>query len=55
MEKTIDRKTVLRNTLWGADIYCHILRKFYPEETVMKISGRDAASSATRSPEEKGR
>ena len=41
MEKTIDRKTVLQNTLWGADIYCHILRKFYPEETVMKISGRD--------------
>lgn len=41
MEKTIDRKTILRNTLWGADIYCHILRKFYPEETVMKISGRD--------------
>lgn len=41
MEKTINKQTVLRHTLWGADIYCHILRKFYPEETVMRVSGRD--------------
>lgn len=41
MERTINRQTVLKHTLWGADIYCHILRKFYPGETVMHVSGRD--------------
>lgn len=41
METTINRQTILRKTLWGADIYCHILRKYYPDETVMHIAGRD--------------
>ncbi len=41
MEKTIDRETILRKTLWGTDIYAHILRQCYPGETVMKITGRD--------------
>ncbi|MCM1502055.1 MAG: hypothetical protein NC115_05245 [Bacteroidales bacterium] len=41
MEKTIDRQTLLRKTMWGVDIYAHILRKYYPDETVMKIVGRD--------------
>lgn len=44
MERTINRQTVLRHTLWGADIYCHILRKFYPDETVMRVSGRDCGT-----------
>ncbi len=44
MERTINRRTVLRHTLWGADIYCHILRKFYPRETVMRVSGRDCGT-----------
>ncbi len=48
MKRTIDRQTVLRHTLWGADIYCHILRKFYPGETVMRVSGRDCG--AVRNP-----
>lgn len=37
----INRESVLRMTLWGVDIYAHILRKFYPDELVMKITGRD--------------
>lgn len=37
----INRESVLRKTLWGVDIYAHILRKFYPGELVMKITGRD--------------
>ncbi len=41
MEKTIDKQTILRKTMWGVDIYAHILRKFYPGEAVMKIVGRD--------------
>ena len=41
MEKVINRETVLRKTNWGVDIYAHVLRKFYPGELVMKISGRD--------------
>ncbi len=41
MEKTIDRPTLLRHTLWGVDIYAHILRLHYPGETVIKVTGRD--------------
>lgn len=41
MEKTIDRQTLLRKTMWGVDIYAHILRKFYPDEAVIKVVGRD--------------
>lgn len=41
MEKTIDRQTLLSHTLWGVDIYAHILRMFYPDETVIKVTGRD--------------
>ena len=41
MEKTIDKQTLLKKTMWGVDIYAHILRKFYPDEAVIKIVGRD--------------
>lgn len=41
MEKTFDRSAVLRKTNWGIDIYAHILRRFYPGEVVMKVTGRD--------------
>ena len=41
MEKTIDKQTLLKKTMWGVDIYAHILRKFYPDEAVIKAVGRD--------------
>ena len=41
MEKTFDRAAVLRKTHWGTDIYAHVLRRFYPGEIVMKMTGRD--------------
>ncbi len=41
MEKIINRQSILRATLWGVGIYAHILRKFYPNEVVMKVVGRD--------------
>ena len=41
MEKTINRESVLRKTHWGVDIYAHILRRFYPGEIVMEMTGRD--------------
>ena len=41
MGKTFNREEVLRKTLWGVNIYSHILRRFYPNELVMKITGRD--------------
>ena len=41
MERTFDRAAVLRKTHWGVDIYAHILRRFYPGEVVMKVTGRD--------------
>ncbi len=45
MEKTIDKQTLLKKTMWGVDIYAHILRKFYPNEVVLKIVGRDCGIS----------
>ena len=41
MGKTINRESVLEKTLWGVDIYAHILRRFYPNDVVLKITGRD--------------
>ena len=41
MERILNRQTLLRHTLWGVDIYAHILRKFYPDEIVLTVSGRD--------------
>lgn len=41
MGRIIDRHTILRCTLWGVDIYAHILRQYYPEESVIKVVGRD--------------
>lgn len=32
---------VLDRTSYGADIYCHILRKYYPDEIVMHTRGHD--------------
>lgn len=37
----ISRKAILAKTHYGTGIYSHILRQFYPGETVMKISGCD--------------
>ena len=32
---------MIKKTMWGVDIYAHILRKFYPDEAVIKVVGRD--------------
>ena len=37
----ISRETILSRTHYGSNIYSHILRQFYPDETVMSIVGRD--------------
>lgn len=37
----INRETVLSKTHYGLRIYAHILRQFYPNDTVMFVSGRD--------------
>ena len=44
MAGSIDRHTILRRTLWGVDIYAHILRQYYPEESVIKVIGRDCGT-----------
>ena len=41
MDGIIDRHAILRCTLWGVDIYAHILRQYYPEGSVIKVVGRD--------------
>lgn len=37
----LTRDNVIARTCYGQDVYCHILRKSYPGETVMKVSGDD--------------
>ena len=37
----ISRESILGRTHYGTGIYSHILRHFYPNETVMHIAGRD--------------
>ena len=37
----ISRENILRKTMYGAGIYAYILRAYYPNETVMHITGRD--------------
>lgn len=38
---TITKQAVLDKTHYGTGIYAHILRLYYPDETVMKLVGRD--------------
>ena len=42
MEK-IDKQSVLDKTHFGLDIYAHILRVYYPGQTVLSLSGRTCA------------
>ena len=42
MEK-IDKQSVLDKTHYGLDIYAHILRVYYPGQTVLSLSGRTCA------------
>ena len=42
MEK-IDKQSVLYKTHYGLDIYAHILRVYYPGQTVLSLSGRTCA------------
>ena len=37
----INRNTILGKTLYGADIYSHIIREKFPDDVVMQIKGRD--------------
>jgi hypothetical protein len=37
----ISRKEILHETHYGLNIYAHILREYYPGETVLSLSGRD--------------
>lgn len=37
----INRATILGRTLYGADIYSHIIREHFPSEIVMHVKGRD--------------
>jgi len=37
----ISREDILHETHYGLNIYAHILREYYPGETVLSLSGRD--------------
>lgn len=38
---TVTKQAILDKTHYGTNIYAHILRLYYPNETVMKLVGRD--------------
>ena len=38
---TVTKQAILGKTHYGTNIYAHILRLYYPNETVMKLVGRD--------------
>lgn len=40
----INRTTILSRTLYGADIYSHIIREKFPDEIVMTVKGRDCGT-----------
>jgi len=44
----ISKEAILDKTHYGLNVYAHILRKYYPEETVLSLSGRDC--SPTKNP-----
>jgi len=46
--ETIDKEAILKKTHYGLNIYAHILRCYYPEQTVLSVSGRTCAP--TRNP-----
>jgi len=37
----ISKDSILENTHYGLKIYAHVLRKFYPDKTVLSLSGKD--------------
>jgi hypothetical protein len=39
----IQEKDVLHETHYGLNIYAHILREYYPDEVVIKLSGKECA------------
>ncbi len=44
----IDEKQILHDTHYGLNIYAHILRKYYPDEVVIELSGKTC--KPTRNP-----
>ncbi len=44
----IEEKQILHDTHYGLDIYAHILRKYYPDEIVIELSGKTC--KLTRNP-----
>lgn len=44
----IEEKDILHETHYGLNIYAHILRKYYPDEVVIKLSGKKC--NPTRNP-----
>ena len=39
--ETLNKEAILNKTHYGSNIYCHILRIYYPNEIVMKMVGND--------------
>ena len=44
----IEEKQILHATHYGLNIYAHILRKYYPDEVVIQLSGKTC--KPTRNP-----
>lgn len=42
----MSREAILHKTHYGLNIYAHVLRQYYPGETVLSLSGRDCQPAA---------
>lgn len=41
MDRRLTKENVIAKTLYGSDVYYHILRQFYPSDFLMRVSGDD--------------
>lgn len=41
MDRRLTKENVIAKTLYGSDVYSHILRQFYPSDFLMRVSGDD--------------
>lgn len=41
MASKVNKADILQSTHYGLEIYAHVLRQHYPDETVLRLSGRD--------------
>ena len=47
MDRRLTKENVIAKTLYGSDVYSHILRQFYPSDFLMRVSGDECGWNRT--------